>query len=205
MSEAALEQAPRADFETLLAPLLDRAYGAALHMTRNRADAEDLVQEATLLAFRSFAQFRPETNFRAWFLRILTNRFYSRYRSAKREASDVQLEDAGELYIFLRSREAGMPVDAADPAGAALGRLEAEQVAAALQDLPEEYRVVATMYFIEDFRYQDIAAVLDVPIGTVRSRLHRARRMLQKRLWQIAKDHGIVLAADAGETEADDR
>jgi RNA polymerase sigma-70 factor (ECF subfamily) len=70
--------------------------------------------------------------------------------------------------------------------------LESEQVAAALQDLPEEYRLVATLYFMEDFRYQDIAEVLDIPVGTVRSRLHRARRMLQKRLWQIAADHGLL-------------
>ena len=198
-------EAPRAasgvDFESLLRPLLDRAYGAALHMTRNRADAEDLVQEASLLAFRAFRSFQPGTNFKAWFFRILTNCFYSRYRKTRHEADNCGLEDATELYVYLRSREAGLDVGVADPAAAALGRLESGQVAAALQALPEEFRVVATMYFIEDFRYQDIAQVLNVPIGTVRSRLHRARRMLQKRLWQVAQDHGLVASPITVEQE----
>lgn len=194
MSQVEVDHDPGMGFEQLLAQLMDKAYGAALHITRNRADAEDLVQEAALLAFRSFHSFQPGTNFKAWFFRILTNCFYSRYRKVRHEADNRPLEDATELYIYLRSREAGLDVRASDPAATALGRMESEQVAEALQDLPEEFRVVATMYFIEDFRYQDIAEVLGVPIGTVRSRLHRARRMLQKRLWQVAEDHGLVTA-----------
>lgn len=191
-------------FETLLAAVLDKAYGAALHMTRHRADAEDLVSEATLFAYRAFDSFQQGTNFKAWFFRILTNCFYSRYRKTRHEADNCQLEDATELYIYLRSREAGLDVRASDPAATALGRMESAQVAAALQALPEEFRVVATMYFIEDFRYQDIAKVLNVPIGTVRSRLHRARRMLQKRLWQIAQDHGLVSAPGTAEQDEDE-
>ncbi len=179
-------------FEELLEPLLGSLYGAALHMTRNRADAEDLVQEATLLAFRAFHTFRPGTNFKAWIYRILTNAFCSSYRRRRNERGLCSLEEATEQFLFIRSGDTGVRADQMDPARSALGRLESEKVAAALQDLPEEYRVVATLYFMEDFRYQDIAEVLGIPVGTVRSRLHRARRMLQKRLWQIAADHGLL-------------
>jgi RNA polymerase sigma-70 factor (ECF subfamily) len=183
---------PAVRFEDLLEPLLGSLYGSAVHMTRNRADAEDLVQDATLLAFRSFHSFRPGTNFKAWIFRILSNCFCSTYRHRKGERGLCSLEDASEQYLFIQSGEAGVRAEMADPARSAIGRLEAEQVGAALQDLPEEYRLVATLYFMEDFRYQDIAGVLDIPVGTVRSRLHRARRMLQKRLWQIAADQGLL-------------
>jgi RNA polymerase sigma-70 factor, ECF subfamily len=192
---------PQADplpgFEALFTPLVSPAYGAALHMTRNRADAEDLVQEAALLAFRAFATFQPGTNFKAWFFRILTNCFYSRHRRRYAERGMMQLEEASELYLYLRTYEAGLHLQGSDPAKSALGRMETEQVAAALEDLPEEYRVVSTLYFIEDFSYQEIAEILGIPVGTVRSRLHRGRKMLQKRLWQIAEDSGIIPARSA--------
>ena len=188
-------------FRQLLMPLLDPAYGWALHATRNRADAEDLVQEAVLNALRAFDTFRPGTNFKAWFFRIMTNLFYSAYRKRKVERADCQLEDASELYILLHCSELGLNVSDSDPARAALSRIDSAQVSAALQDLPEEFRVVATLYFVEDFRYQDMAEMLGLPIGTIRSRLHRARRMLQKRLWQLARDHGLAQAALEAEGE----
>jgi RNA polymerase sigma-70 factor, ECF subfamily len=185
---------PQSDFEALLTPLLDGAFGAALHMTRSRPDAEDLVQDAALLAFRAFHTFQPGTNFKAWFFRILVNCFNSSHRRQRGERGLQQLEDATELYIYLHSSELVSTPQESDPIGSTLGRMQSEQVASALHDLPEEYRVVATMYFIEDFSYQDIAAMLGIPIGTVRSRLHRARRMLQKRLWQLAEDAGLIPA-----------
>lgn len=204
MEEPQVQAAPPAGtalrFDELLTPLLDRLYGTALHLTRNRADAEDLVQDAVLLACRGFHTFRPGTNFKAWMFRILTNCFYSAHRRRRAETI-VELDDATEQYIRSRSVEAGLSVDGADPGRAALARIETEQVAAALDTLPEEYRVVATMYFMEDFRYQDIAEILAIPLGTVRSRLHRARRMLQKRLWRTALDHGLTATPDVGEEE----
>ncbi len=181
-----------AEFEQLVAPLLDAAYGTALHFTRNPADAEDLVQEACLLAFRGFPSFEPGTNFRAWFFRILTNCFYSKYRKRKREGPAVPLEDTPELYLYSQTAAAGLHSRTDDPAGALMGKLEAEQVSAAIDALPEEYRVVATLYFMQDFSYQEIAEVLGLPIGTVRSRLHRGRRLLQGALWSIAQERGIV-------------
>lgn len=193
---------PLVRFEDLLEPLLDGLYGAALHMTRNREDAEDLMQDATLLAFRAYHTFRPGTNFKAWIFRILTNSFCSRYRRRRNEKDTCSLEDATEQYLYIRSGEAGVRAELMDPARSALGRMESEQVAEALQALPEEYRLVATLYFVEDMRYQDIASVLDIPVGTVRSRLHRSRRMLQKRLWQIALDHGLL--GTAGQEEEED-
>ena len=192
MMESPPPAQPVVRFEDLLEPLLASLYGSAFHMTRNRTDAEDLVQDATLLAFRSYHTFRPGTNFKAWIFRILSNCFCSSYRRRKGDRGLCSLEDASEQFLFIRSGEAGVRADMSDPTRSAIGRLESEQVAAALQDLPEEYRLVATLYFMEDFRYQDIAEVLDIPVGTVRSRLHRARRMLQKRLWQIAADHGLL-------------
>jgi RNA polymerase sigma-70 factor (ECF subfamily) len=182
-----------ATFETLFAPLLPTAYRAALHMTREPADAEDLVQEAALLAFRKFHQFEPGTNFRAWYLRILTNCFLSKYRKTKREGQTVDIEDTPELYLYQRSRGAQPGTD--DPASVVLTKLETEHVAQAIQALPDEFRVVATLYFVEDLSYQEIAEICECPVGTVRSRLHRGRRMLQKALWSVAEERGIVSGA----------
>jgi RNA polymerase sigma-70 factor, ECF subfamily len=188
-------------FEALLRPLLGAAYGLALHLTRSRPDAEDLVQDAALLAFRGFRTFQKGSNFKAWFFRIIYNTFVSKYRQRRSERGALGLEDASELYLQFRTQEAGLHVQGSDPVRAAIGRMEAERVAAALQALPEEYRVVATMYFLEDFSYQDMAEMLRIPIGTVRSRLHRGRKMLQKRLWQIAVDQGLV--PDRAATQAE--
>jgi RNA polymerase sigma-70 factor (ECF subfamily) len=188
-----------AEFEGLLGPILDQAYRVALRLTRNPADAEDLVQEAALLAFRGFGQFQRGTNFRAWFLRILTNAFLSGRRRQRPEDHAVALDDVPAAYLQRRAHEsvsAAHP-DPAGPSGAdlardVLGRLEAEQVAAAIDALPEEFRVAAVLYFLQDLSYQEIASILDVPIGTVRSRLHRGRALLQRRLWELAVDHGLV-------------
>lgn len=187
-------------FEALLLPLLDRAYATALRLTRESADAEDLVQEAVLLAWRGYSSFEPGSNFRAWFLRILTNCFYSRYRKRKREGTPMELEDTPELYLYCQTAAAGMHSQVEDPAAAFMDRFDAELVVQALEALPEEYRVVATLYFLQDLAYQEIASVLGVPVGTVRSRLHRGRRLLQRALWTIAEDRGITASLLRAET-----
>jgi len=187
------DQTPKAtEFESLLLPVLDRAYGLALGLTRERTAAEDLVQEASLLAFRSFHTFQRGTNFRAWFFKILTNAFYSAHRRAKREVPTVELDEASEPYLYGRTAEAGLHTVSEDPAAALIGKMDAEQIVRALAALPEEFRVASTLYFLEDYSYEQIAETLGVPIGTVRSRLHRGRKMLQRQLWQIAMDEGIV-------------
>ena len=184
-----------AAFESLLSGVVGPAFGTALRLTRNRADAEDLVQDAALLAFRGFASFESGTNFKAWFFKILMNCFYSKHRRRKRELTTFDWDDTPDLYLYARAHEAGFPTSGPDPAGQFFERLGTERVAEAIERLPEEYRVVSTLYFMEDFSYEEIARMLDIPIGTVRSRLHRGRKMLQKSLWQVALDAGIVKEA----------
>lgn len=182
-------------FESYLTPILSAAYGIALHMTRDHDDAEDLVQEAALQAFRAFESFQEGTNFKAWFFRILTNLFINAYRKRQRAPETdalSELEDAPALYLFKRTRELGLHAWNSDPAALVLERVEAEQVSRAIAALPEDYRVVSALYFMEEFSYQEIAEMVDCPVGTVRSRLHRGRRMLQKALWHVAERQGIV-------------
>jgi len=193
------QAASPAAFEVLFLGVVDSAFGTALRLIRNRADAEDLVQEAALLAFRGFGSFQPGTNFTAWFFRILMNCFYSRHRVSKRRPSTVDWDDTPDLYLYARSGETGFPTGGPDPAAELLERLGAEQVASAIERLPEEYRIVSTLYFMEDLTYEEIGHALDCPIGTVRSRLHRGRKMLQKALWQVAHEAGIVTPVPAGQ------
>ncbi len=198
---SATTPAPAASFESLLEPLLDSAYGAAYHMARNHADAEDIVQEAAYNACRAFHQFQPGTNFKAWFFRILTNCFYYRYRRKKRGPEIVDLEDASELYLFVAAAGSGQLGPDDDPAGLVLSKISTEHVNAAIESLPVEFRVAASLYFMQEFSYQEIAEILGCPVGTVRSRLHRARRMLQRSLWQMAQDHGVRVAPAEGNPE----
>ena len=184
-------QREAADFETLLAAVIDAAYGYAFRLSHNRSDAEDLVQEAALLAFRGFGSFEPGSNFKAWYFKILTNCYRSKYRRDRRRPT-VDLDDTPDLYLYARSGEVGFPTDGPDPAAALLDRLGTERVVAALDQLPEEYRIVSTLYFMQDFSYEEIARTLECPVGTVRSRLHRGRKILQKALWQVAEEAGIV-------------
>lgn len=179
-------------FESLFAAVVNSAFGTALRLTRNRADAEDLVQEAALRAFRAFEAFEPGSSFKAWFFEILTGCYFSRCRREKGGPSAVDLDDTPDLYLYARSAGAGLPTDGPDPAALLLEKLGAERVAAAIDGLPEEYRLVSTLYFTEDFSYGEIARVLHCPVGTVRARLHRGRKMLQKVLWRIAEEDGIV-------------
>ena len=183
---------PAADFESLFAAVAGTAFGIASRLTRNQADAEDLVQEAALLAFRAFASFEPGTNFRAWFFKILTNCYFSKRRREKSRPVTSDLDDTPDLYLYARSAETGFPTQGPDPAAQLLDQLGTERVVAAIARLPDEYRVVATLYFMEDLSYEEIARALGCPVGTVRSRLHRGRKMLQKALWQVAEESGIV-------------
>jgi len=179
-------------FQALLVEVLPTAYGYALRLTRNRADAEDLVQDAALRAFRAIATFEAGTNFKAWIFRILTRCFWANHRRRQRRPNTVDFDDTPDLYLYARSAEHGLPWQGEDPARTLIDRLGTERVAEAIGQLPEEYGVVCTLYFIEDFAYHEIADVLEVPVGTVRSRLHRGRKMLQKALWYLAEESGIV-------------
>src|SRR4051794_13359746 len=148
-------------FEQLLAPILGAAYGTALHMTRHKDDAEDLVQEAAVRAFRSFHTFEPGTHFKAWFFRILTNLYLNKYRQKQREPEIVNLDDAPDLYLYSHTVAAGLHARSADPAALVLRQLDSEQVATAIAALPEEFRTVCALYFMQEFAYQEIAEILD--------------------------------------------
>jgi len=180
------------EFQAMLVDALPSLYRYAFRLTRNRADAEDLVQDTALRAFRAIAQFEPGTNFKAWIFRILTRGFWASHRHNQRRPTTVDFDDTPDLYLYARSAEHGLQWKGEDPARALIDRLGAERVAEAIGQLPEEYGVVCTLCFVEDFAYHEIAGVLDVPVGTVRSRLHRGRKMLQKSLWYLAQEAGIV-------------
>ena len=190
--------APAAAFEALLAPVLDGAYATALRLTGSRADAEDLVQEAALHAFRGFRTFQVGTNFRAWFYRVMVNAFYAGKRRRRPETSLDEMEEAPPVFLFQQAQRHGLLADGGDPARAVLDRIGVEAAERALAALPEEFRIVATLYFMDDLPYHDIAEALDVPVGTVRSRLHRGRKLLQRALWNEAVDAGIVAPAGEG-------
>jgi RNA polymerase sigma-70 factor (ECF subfamily) len=182
-----------ADFEALLQPVLEPAYRAAYHLSRNAADAEDIVQEASLLAWRNFDSFERGTNFKAWFQRIVMNVFLTRCRAERRRGITVPLigEDGDSDRTAADVRWAR---DGRDPAESILSEMDIEEVQAALASLPIEYRTVAVLYFVDDLSYEQIAETLDCPVGTVRSRLHRGRRLLWKRLEATARDRGIRAA-----------
>jgi RNA polymerase sigma-70 factor (ECF subfamily) len=200
-AEAARPFGPE-EFQAALVDVLPSAYGYALRLTRNTADAEDLVQDTALRAFRAKDQFEPGTNFKAWIFRILTRCFWANHRRRQRRPNTVDFDDTPELYLYARSAEHGLPWEGEDPARALIDRLGTERVAESIGQLPEEYGVVCTLYFMEDFAYHEIAEVLEVPVGTVRSRLHRGRKMLQKALWCLAEESGIVTELTQQEGDA---
>jgi RNA polymerase sigma-70 factor (ECF subfamily) len=184
----------REQFESLLRPVLDVAYGYAYKLTGNQEDAMDLVQEASVQAFRSIGTFEQGTNFKAWFMKILTNKFYkSKARAAKRGPT-VSLDNAEDLFLFEEAEKAGVR----GPADEVIDKLDQEAVQTAIDSLPEEFRIVSLLYFLNEFSYEEIAEAAGIPLGTVRSRLHRGRKLLQKALWQMAEDRGLVAAARGG-------
>lgn len=177
-------------------PTLDTAYRLAMRLARNREDAADLVQDASLQAFRAFHTFQSGTNFRAWFLKILTNLYYkNRSRTANRpEATDI--DSTPELYLYNQSKKLGLLDGSADPGATVIEKLGVEDVTAAIDKLQDEFRDACALYFLDDLSYEEIATVLEIPIGTVRSRLHRGRNLLQRALWDVAVEQGVVHAAE---------
>jgi len=189
------------EFEALLMETLEGAYRLAVRLTGDSQDAEDLVQEAALRAFRFRESFQKGTSFKAWFYRIVINNFYTSTRRKRGTSTSLDdLSDAHDIFLYSRSAAAGLLRPDSDPAAGTIARMAESDVARALAALPDEFRTVCTLYFIDDLSYQEIADILGVPIGTVRSRLHRGRHMLQKQLWKVAEELGIVPApALAGE------
>jgi RNA polymerase sigma-70 factor, ECF subfamily len=183
------DPAVRARFERDVLPLLPNLYSAALRLTRNPSDAEDLVQETYLRAYRGFAGFSEGTNLRAWMYRILTNTFINAYRKKQREPITVQDDEIEEWFLY--DRLGGSGVEASAEAEV-LDQIPDEDVQRALEALPEGFRMAVLLADVEGFSYKEIAEILDVPIGTVMSRLHRGRKALQKALWETVRERGLI-------------
>jgi RNA polymerase sigma-70 factor (ECF subfamily) len=167
-------------------------YSAALRMTRNAADAEDLVQETYLKAYRSFASFQEGTNLRAWLYRILTNTYINSYRAASRRPEVTDVEDVEDLYLYKRMSGSGGIAAGRSAEDEALDLFTDENVKAALEELPEAFRMAVLLADVEGFSYKEISDITEVPIGTVMSRIHRGRRALQKALHEVATGRGLV-------------
>ena len=187
--------ADQALFAEQATPYLDQLYAAAVRMTRNPADAEDLVQETFVRAYRGFGSFQDGTNLRAWLYRILTNTFINTYRAAQRRPEQSELDDVEELYLYRRI--GGLEA-------ASLGRSAEDelmdlftdsQVQDAVDALPDQFRLAVLLADVDGFSYKEIAEILDVPIGTVMSRLHRGRKALQKSLHSFALERGVIRPA----------
>jgi RNA polymerase sigma-70 factor (ECF subfamily) len=183
------DPALRARFERDVLPLIPNLYGAALRLTRNPQDAEDLVQETYLRAYRGFTSFQEGTNLRAWMYRILTNTFINSYRKKQRQPVTVSDEDIEDWYLYDKLGESGVEASAESEV---LEKIPDEDVQKALEDLPENFRMAVLLADVEGFSYKEIAEILEIPIGTVMSRLHRGRKALQKALWETVRERGIV-------------
>ena len=179
----------RARFEREALPLLQGMYAAANRLTRNPADAEDLIQETFLRAFRGFHQFQEGTNLKAWLYRILMNTFINSYRKKLRQPQTISDEEVDDWYLYSRMAEGS-----AEPSAemAVLEALPDEDVQEALSSLPEQFRIAVLLADVEGFSYKEIAEITGVPIGTVMSRLHRGRKALEKRLWDVVRERGLV-------------
>ncbi len=173
-------------------------YSAALRMTRNPADAEDLVQETYLKAYRAFGSFQEGTNLKSWLYKILTNTFINAYRSKRRRPTETELDEVEDLYLY--HRLGGLEAAAAGRSteDIVLDRFSEAEVKAAVEALPDQFRLAVVLSDVEGFSYKEIAEILDIPIGTVMSRLHRGRKALQKALGTFAEQRRLSAAADIG-------
>jgi RNA polymerase sigma-70 factor, ECF subfamily len=186
---ASTSQELEARFEAEALPLLPGLYSAAFRLTRNAADAEDLVQETFLRAYRGFHQFQPGTNLKAWLYRILTNTFINSYRKKQREPQTDSLDETEDWYLYSRMAERGTEPSAET---SVIESLPDEDVQEALSSLPDQFRIAVLLADVEGFSYKEIAEITEVPIGTVMSRLHRGRKALEKRLWDVVRERGLV-------------
>lgn len=188
-------------FEADALPLLDQLYGVALRMTRNPADAQDLVQDAYMKAYQAFGSFKEGTNLKAWMYRILTNTYINSYRKAQRRPTESSAEDMTDWQLAETAKHDSVGLESAEVE--ALKNIPDKRIQDALMSLGEDYRMVVYYADVEGLAYKEIAEIMDTPIGTVMSRLHRGRKQLRSKLKDVAAEHGIatVKSQKTGKTQ----
>ena len=191
MPETELATDLKARFTEEAMPLLDQLYGGALRMTRNPQDAEDLVQETYLKAYNAFDSFKPGTNLKAWLYRIMTNTYINNYRKMKRRPLETSAEDVTDSQLYTSSSHDSTGLESAEVE--ALKMMPNSRISDALNSLNEDYRMVVYYADIEGLAYKEIAEVMEIPLGTVMSRLHRGRKQLREMLKDVAHEQGIGL------------
>ena len=185
------EQQRRARFERDALEFVDQLYSAALRMTRNPQDAEDLVQETYLKAYKNFGSFTPGTNLKAWLYRIMTNTYINSYRKKQRRPLETSADEVTDNQLYTSSSHDSTGLESAEVE--ALKAMPNSRISEALNALNEDYRMVVYYADVEGMAYKEIADVMDIPIGTVMSRLHRGRKQLRGMLKDVAKERGIGL------------
>ena len=196
--------ADQAQFAEQALEYMPALYSAALRMTRNPADAEDLVQETYLRAYRGFGGFEDGTNLRAWLYRILTNTYINSYRAKQRRPDERQLDEVEDLYLYRRLGALEEAMAARSAEDELMDFFTDDEVKAALEALPEQFRLAVYLADVEGFSYKEIAEILDIPIGTVMSRLHRGRKAMQKELYEFAVQRGLAEPVDPAPGATDD-
>ena len=167
-------------------------FSTAMRMTRNRSDAEDLVQETFIKAWRSFATYQQGTNLRAWLFRIMTNTYINKYNAQQRKPTETELDDVEELFLYKRLGAVDQSQLSQSAEDQMLSLFTDDEVKKALEELPDQFRIPVLMSDVEGFSYKEIAEILEVPLGTVMSRLHRGRKAMQKMLYEYAKERGLI-------------
>ncbi|HEY5664491.1 MAG TPA: sigma-70 family RNA polymerase sigma factor [Ilumatobacter sp.] len=188
--------ADQQDFARQAMEFAPQLYSAALRMTRNPADAEDLVQEAYLRGFRSFHTFQEGTNLRAWLFRILTNAYINTYRAKQRRPQESELGDLEDLYLYRRLGSMETAAGSMSAEDQFFDLFTDDEVKQALEALPDNFRLPVLLADVEGFAYKEIAEMLDIPIGTVMSRLHRGRKAMQRALYEFAQARGLTRHLD---------
>jgi RNA polymerase sigma-70 factor (ECF subfamily) len=184
--------ADRSQFAQDAMAFAPQLYAAALRLTRNPADAEDLVQETYLKAYRGYANFEAGSNLKAWLYRILTNNYINSYRSSQRHPQETELDDVEDLYLYRRLGNLDELLASRSAEDQLFDLFPDDEVVGALESLPEAFRLPVLLADVEEFSYKEIADMLDIPVGTVMSRLHRGRKAMQKQLYEFAVRRGLV-------------